>query len=341
MLYKVNFNHQFFYLICNIFKNKTIFISALDWGLGHATRCVPLIRQLMEHNVVILGVTKTTAFIFSEEFPQLTKVEIEPYNITYSSNFPLSLKLILNAPRIAAVIKKERQQLKRLIKEHHIDVVISDNRFGLSSKEVECIYITHQLQVKAGTLSRMADKIHHHYIKQFNSVWVPDYEKENDCLAGLLSRSKELENVRYIGPLSRLPHNSDVSERFDYLCLLSGPEPLRTDLESLLIEKANNTHKKICFVRGTKQHLATRTNANVCLVDMPDALKLSQLIRGANTVICRSGYSTLMDLHHLNQKNCILIPTPGQGEQVYLANYWAHKFGAEVMLQKELKAFTF
>ena len=157
-------------------KNKTIFISALDWGLGHATRCVPLIKQLMQDNVMILGVTPITALIFNEEFPCLKKVNVEPYNIRYSNTTPLSARLLLDASRILRVVKKERLQLQKIIKEYQIDVVISDNRFGMYEKSVHCIYITHQLNIQAGLFSEIANKVHHHFIKQFNEVWIPDFE---------------------------------------------------------------------------------------------------------------------------------------------------------------------
>jgi uncharacterized protein (TIGR00661 family) len=339
--YKVKFNRQIFYLICNIFKNKTIFISALDWGLGHATRGVPLIKQLMLNNVVILGVTKTTALIYNEEFPTLKKIEIEPYSISYSKTWPLSIKLLFDSTRILGVIKKEKHQLEQIIKEYQIGVVISDNRFGLYNKDVECIYITHQLNIQAGIFSFIANKIHHHYIRQFDKVWVPDFEEENECLAGKLSRNISLKNVIYIGPLSRLQKADRVEVEFDYLYLLSGPEPLRTELEEALVKTANLTDKKICLVRGTKQVLTLSTNKNITITDMPTALQLSQLINNSKMVVSRSGYSTLMDLHHLQKTDCILIPTPGQEEQVYLANYWRQKFGSKVIQQKVLESFKF
>ncbi len=290
--------------------------------------------------MVILGVTKTTVLIFNEEFPTFKKIDIEPYNISYSQAFPLSIKLLFEAPRILGVIKKEQQQLAKIIKEHQIDVVISDNRFGLSNKNVECIYMTHQLNIEAGVFSFIANKIHHYFIKQFNSVWIPDYEDEENCLAGKLSASSSLKNVTYLGPLSRLKKVDEIKAEYEYLCLLSGPEPLRAELEIILIEKANLSNKKIAIVRGSKQILNSTLNDNIALIDMPDALHLSQLISNSKTIVCRSGYSTLMDLHHLQNTNCILIPTPGQHEQVYLANYWEQKFGAKVINQKDLASLS-
>jgi UDP-N-acetylglucosamine:LPS N-acetylglucosamine transferase len=289
---------------------------------------------------VILGVTKTTSLIFKDEFTTLKKIDIEPYNITYSKKLPLSIKLLFDAPRILGVIKKEQQQLAKIIKEHQIDVVISDNRFGLNNKNVECIYMTHQLNIQAGIFSVIANKVHHHYIKQFNSVWIPDFEDEKICLAGKLSRNTSLKNVIYLGPLSRLQKVDEFKSEYDYLCLLSGPEPLRADLEKRLIKKANLSNKKIAIVRGSKQILNCSINDNITLVDLPNALLLSQLISNSKTIVCRSGYSTLMDLHHLQTTNFILIPTPGQYEQFYLANYWKKKFGAKVIQQNDLPNFS-
>lgn len=295
----------------------------------------------MVDNVVTLGVTKTTELIFNDEFPLLKKIHIEPYDIKYSKTLPLTIKLLMEAPRILKVIKKEKQQLEHIIKEHHIDVVISDNRFGLSSKNAECIYITHQLHIQAGLFSGISNKIHHSYMKEFDSVWIPDFENEKDCLAGKLSRNTLFKNVKYIGALSRLVFCNKEEQKYDYLCLLSGPEPLRTKLEEQLIKRANLSDKKICIVRGTTKKLKSFTNKNVTVFDLPNAKELGQLIVNSTIVVCRSGYSTLMDLHHLQKTNCILVPTPGQDEQEYLAMYWEQKFAAKVIQQKDLSEFLF
>jgi UDP-N-acetylglucosamine:LPS N-acetylglucosamine transferase len=294
----------------------------------------------MTDNVVVLGVTKTTSLIFDEEFPQLKKVEVIPYNIKYSKALPVAVKLLLDAPRIFNVIKSERKQLEQIIKDCNINVVISDNRFGMSSKNVDSIYITHQLNIQAGLFSVIANKIHHHYIKQFNTVWVPDFEEESSCLSGKLAHHSSIKNVKYLGPLSRLSIPTSKHNGFDYLCILSGPEPLRTELERVLIEKANKSDKSICIVRGTNKESKSFANKNVTIVNTPNAAELSQWIIDAKTIVCRSGYSTLMDLHHLKKQNCVLIPTPGQEEQEYLANYWSGKSGFKVIHEKDLKTFV-
>lgn len=295
----------------------------------------------MTDNVVVLGVTKTTSLIFDEEFPELQKVEVIPYDIKYSKALPVAVKLLLDAPRILNVIKQERKQLEHIIIDYKINVVISDNRFGLSTKNVESIYITHQLNVQAGIFSGIANKIHHYYIKQFNTIWVPDFEDQTTSLSGNLSHFHSLKNVTYINPLSRLSKDIPTGDKFDYLCLLSGPEPLRSELERTLIDKANQSDKSICIVRGTNKELRSFLNKNVNTINTPSANELSRLITNSKTIVCRSGYSTLMDLHHLNKHNCILIPTPGQEEQEYLAKFWSTKSGFIIIHEKELKSFRF
>ena len=321
-----------------MFKNKTIFISALDWGLGHATRCVPIIRQLQTNNTVIIGTTPLTHLIFDEEFPELHKIDIVPYNIKYSNKISIIAKLLLNAPRLLKVIKTEHQQLAEIIKKHKVDVVISDNRLGLYNTKIESIYITHQVNLQAGILSKVGNFIHHSYIKKFNQLWIPDFEDPQFALAGKLSAKGKLENVKYIGPLSRLSSSENTNTHFEYLFLLSGPEPYRTDLENALLKIASKSTKPICLVRGTTNNLTTKIPANIKVFDLPKASVLSELIVNSETIICRSGYSTLMDLNKLNKKKLILIPTPTQTEQEYLGKYWQEKFLAQYLNQTEINA---
>lgn len=293
----------------------------------------------MKDNTVVLGVTKTTSLIFDEEFPELKKAEIVPYDISYSNHLPLALKLALDSGRILGVIKKEKQQLQELVKTHGIDVVISDNRFGLSHPDIESVYLSHQLNIQAGLLSGIANSIHRHYIRQFNRLWVPDHQGK-ESLAGKLSAKGKFNHAEYLGPLSRLQLPETGIKPFDYLCLLSGPEPQRSVLENTLLKNAAGD-KTIVLVRGSRKSVEVPVPGNVRLVDLPDAKELALLIQAADTVICRSGYSTLMDLHVLQKKKLVLIPTPGQTEQLYLAAYWREKYGARVLGQHDAGRFRF
>lgn len=320
-------------------SNKTIFISPLDWGLGHATRCVPIIKELSANNKVIIGTSALNRSFFDNYFPQLQKINLPSYNIRYSKNLPVWLKILLQWPKINAVINEEKKILEQIIVEHKIDLVISDNRFGLHNKNVESIFITHQLNVQSPLFLGLANKKNKEYIHQFNKVWVPDHKNENKRLSGQLSNSEDIKiPVEYIGPKSALNEieiNSSGEEKCDLLILLSGVEPQRSVLENKLLEKFKNSSKKIILVRGSNNEF-NGVNKNIHVFNFAFDGELKKLILGAETVICRSGYSTLMDLYLLNKKKIILIPTPGQTEQEYLAEYWKEKFGALTFSQNNL-----
>ncbi len=323
-----------------IFEGRTIFVAPLDWGLGHATRCAPLIRQLMQRNVVLLGVTPLTKPVFDQEFPSLQQIELPPYDVSYSAKVPLWLKILFDSPRIMRTVRREHRLLQQIVAAHHIDVVISDNRFGLYHRGVHSVFITHQLYVKAPVFVWLANKINKHYINRFSEVWVPDFADQAQSLSGDLShRHPPLHpRISYIGPQSRL---RDIGVEFppqtyDYLLLLSGPEPQRTLLENMLAEKCAASGKRFALVRGGNR-ATFKNRAGMDVFDFPDATTLKRLVLSSHTVICRSGYSTLMDMHALGKNTLLLIPTPGQTEQEYLAEYWYQHFGTAVCLQSHVK----
>jgi predicted glycosyltransferase len=326
------------YLGVGIFlvNNKTIFISPIDWGLGHASRCVPIIHELKKNNKVCIGVTESNAFLFDFYFPDLKKVILPSYSIRYSSVLSLWLKLLIQWPKIKRVIKREHLALQTIISEQQIDLVISDNRFGLYSEKVRSIFITHQLNLKTPFFSGIANKLNRNYIHRFNEVWVPDFEEVKSRLAGDLSNSEDIHlPVKYIGPQSALTISTTQTpqNKFDYLILLSGVEPQRTIMENQCLAVFEKANGKVVLVRGTK-YAKIISSENVVVKNFAFGDELKDLVVNAQTVICRSGYSTLMDLCLLNKKKMILIPTPGQTEQEYLANYWKTNFGATVFEQK-------
>ncbi len=327
-----------------IIKNKIIFISPLDWGMGHATRCVPIIELLRKHNHLILGVTALNVDYFNYHFPQLEKVDMPSYGIKYTRRIPIVLKVLLQLPRIFYVIKKEKRILDSIISLNRINLVISDNRYGCYSKQIESIFITHQLNLQLPFFSAWVNKLHHKFIRRFHEIWVPDFKNVEDRLSGKLSEDfPEIKNrVTYIEPLSAL-QNLDLPEqpnKIPLLILLSGPEPQRSILESNLLLNKSLQHKQVVLVRG-----CSKTNKNLkegfIVFDFVFGKKLAELIAQADRVVCRSGYSTLMDLHLLRKKNLVLIPTPGQTEQEYLANFWQKKFQANLCLQSQAKNFEF
>ncbi len=318
----------------SVFRNKAILVAPLDWGIGHATRCVPLIKQLLQdNNRVILGVTPLTLKILSAEFPHLERVELPSYQIRYSKFLPVWFKLLFQLPRINRVMEEERALLNQLVLQKRVEVVISDNRYGLYHKNIHSVVICHQINLQAPLLKNYAAKKNLTYLKCFNEVWVPDYEDHNLRLAGSLSENVYNLPVLYVGPLSRLQIVSSKKE-YDILFLLSGPEPSQT----LLLRKI----KKLCEdsfnykIALISERKLPDFPENVSVFNLPEANKLAQIICNSDRVVCRSGYSTLMDMHVLQKENLILIPTKGQTEQEYLARYWKEHYHALVLKENEL-----
>ena len=324
-------------------SGKTIFISPLDWGFGHSTRCVPIISNLLKTNKVIIGVTDVNKQFFDLYFPDIQKINVPSYGIKYSKLLPVWLKILFQFSKIKSVIRQEQKLLEKIVIENSIDVVISDNRFGLFNKQTENIFITHQIKIVAPFFSGYATKFNLNYIHNFSRVWVPDHKNQSERLSGNLSDSDAVSiPVEYIGPQSALSiFDLDIAtiDRSDYLILLSGVEPQRTILENSLIDKFKFSNKKITLVRGSDTEVKIE-NKNIQVINFAYGAELKKLILSAETIICRSGYSTLMDLNFLKKEKLILVPTPGQTEQKYLAQYWKEKFNAKVYLQDQLTQIT-
>ncbi len=324
-------------------SGKTIFISPLDWGFGHSTRCVPIISNLLKTNKVIVGVTDVNKQFFDLYFPDIQKINVPSYGIKYSKLLPVWLKILFQFSKIKSVIRQEQKLLEKIVIENSIDVVISDNRFGLFNKQTENIFITHQIKIVAPFFSGYATKFNLNYIHNFSRVWVPDHKNRSERLSGNLSDSTAVNiPVEYIGPQSALSiFDLDIAtiDRSDYLILLSGVEPQRTILENSLIDKFKFSNKKITLVRGSDTEVKIE-NKNISVINFAYGAELKKLILSAETIICRSGYSTLMDLNFLKKEKLILVPTPGQTEQKYLAQYWKEKFNAKVYLQDQLTQIT-
>lgn len=325
-------------------KNKIIFIAPIDWGMGHASRCVSIINTLLHQNKIIIGITHLNRNYFNQHFPDLQKIELPSYSIRYSSVIPVWIIILMQSKKIKSIIKKERSLTTEIIKKHNINLIISDNRFGLTQKNTESIFITHQLNLKTPIFSFFANKLNRRYIHQFNEVWVPDAKNKNERLSGQLSDSKNIKiPVKYIGAQSALKDLEIISSqqpKYDILILLSGIEPQRKILENKLASVFKNSAKKIILVRGSDQSF-NFDFGNINVINFAFGNQLKNLIINCETIICRSGYSTLMDLKLIDKKKIILIPTPGQTEQEYLAKYWEEKFNAKVCLQSQINYYNF
>jgi len=309
---------------------KRVLVAPLDWGLGHTTRCIPIIQELLHQDfIVLLTAEGDSAHLLRKEFPSLTILSLKGYKISYSkTKFFFKVKLFSQIPKILKAIKQEHTWLNQIIKEHKIDIVVSDNRYGLYNINIKSIFITHQLAIETGNAftNWLVQKLNYRQINKFDQCWIPDNEVPFD-LAGKLSHPKEIPIVptKYIGILSRVKKET-AEKNIDLLVLISGPEPQRTALENMMLLQMKKVSFKMVLVRGLPGVANKLINENTALqiYDHLPAIELSRLIQSSKIVIARSGYSTIMDLIAL-QQTAVLIPTPGQTEQEYLAEYLAAK----------------
>ena len=303
-----------------------VLIAPLDWGLGHATRCIPIILSLLEHGCEVIVATEgAPKQLLQQEFPDLVFAELKGYRVRYSrKKFWLPAKLLMQFPKILLQIYAENRWLKKMAAQYKIDAVISDNRFGMYHAVIPSVYITHQLMIKTGNpfSEKIAQKLHYHFIKKFTECWVPDWAGEIN-LAGNLSHPSVLPTtpVKYTGPLSRLEKTTE-DIKYDCCILISGPEPQRSLFEEIIFRDLENYNGKAIVIRGLPQD-SLDIKVKIHLVEIKNhlpAAELSKVLQQSNFIICRSGYSTIMDLVML-QRNATLVPTPGQTEQEYLAAY--------------------
>ncbi len=300
--------------------NKKVLVAPLNWGLGHATRCIPIINALLAEGLEpVIASDGVALSLLKKEFPMLLTKELPSYNIEYSkkgSNF--KLKMLLNSPKIAHAISAEKKAIKKIIEQEKFCGIISDNRMGVRHKSIPSVFITHQLTVLSGKTTSISTKLHNKYIKKFDVCWVPDMADDPNLSGELGHPRKNSIPVTYLGPLSRFEYQI-VPKKYDIMVLLSGPEPQRTLLEQKLFYEFEQSDKRIVFVRGLiEETQQTFVKNNITIHNYLAGKDLEDTINSSNLIISRSGYTTVMDLAKLKKK-AFFIPTPGQFEQEYLA----------------------
>ena len=301
-------------------SKKRILVAPLDWGLGHASRCVPIAKTLEKEGYeVVFAASGRPLELLIQEFPKNDFIKLEGYNISYPKNGQMALSMLSQLYKIWKGIRQEHKQLQQIIDDYNIDGVISDNRYGLYSKKVPCVFVTHQLQIQSPILSETLQKINFNYIQKFDECWVPDHKGEHNLSGDLGQDNVKSIKTKYIGPLSRFQkHNSEI--KYDLLVLLSGPEPQRTFLEQKLLNELEYFNGSVLFVKGLIETTQKKqNNNNITIYNYMASGELEEAINKSEIVLSRSGYTTIMDLAKL-EKKAFFIPTPGQFEQEYLAN---------------------
>lgn len=317
---------------------KNILVAPLNWGLGHATRCIPIIKALLDNGFTpVLASDGESLMLLKKEFPELTHISLPSYKISYSKKGQyFKLKMLFNFSRIFKAIIQEKKALNNILKEHQIKGIISDNRFGLHHTDIPSVFITHQLNVLSGKTTKISSKIHQQLIKKFDICWVPDTNTSTN-LSGKMGHLEKKSNLKvvYIGPLSRFKKTTSKI-KYDFMILLSGPEPQRAMLETKLISIFKNTEEKVLFVKGKiSDKQETFTIGPITFYNYMTSKELEIAINESELIIARSGYTTIMDLVKL-EKKAFFIPTPGQTEQEYLAKRLEHLRLAPYANQKEL-----
>lgn len=328
---------------------KKLLVAPLDWGLGHATRCIPIIKALLNQGCdVWLAGEGQQEVLLRKEFPGLPFLPLKGYRVSYAAS-GIPGKILLQVPKILRAIKEENKWLDVQVNKYGFDFVIADNRYGLHHKNVHSIFITHQLCIKS-PFGKWSEKLlqqwNYKLINRFNECWVPDLpagtasEESENNLAGDLSHPEILPAlpVKYIGPLSRFSSFAPLGERGNkdhLLIIISGPEPQRSLFENIIVNQIAHYPGTATVVRGlpSAKSIIPSTNS-IQFYNHLTAELMNEEMAKAEFVISRCGYSTVMDIAAMKKKS-ILIPTPGQTEQEYIAAHLIKKRFACCISQKE------
>jgi hypothetical protein len=306
---------------------KKILIAPLDWGLGHTTRCIPVIRHLVNSgHYVSVACNDTQSAFLKKSFPDMEFITLDGYNMRYSkSGKTFFFTFLWQLPKLLRRIRQEHKWLSGQIAKSRFDGIISDNRYGLFHPHVPAAIITHQLQVQTGlgaTINNRLLRLHYKYLNRFGETWVPDVAGHPN-LSGELGHPRVLPSrVHYLGLLSRLAiQDCRQGDGDSLMILLSGPEPQRSILSGILWQQVQEYKGKVVFVEGSNNAAQPAIiPQHIHYYKQIGDKTLLPLLRDSAMIICRSGYSTLMDIVALNKK-AIIIPTPAQTEQEYLGTY--------------------
>lgn len=293
----------------NIFS-KRILISPLDWGMGHTARCVSIIRQLIgQKNTIYFAGNEAQCSFMKREFPQIQVEFIDGYNVTLDSKKSSYLQMINQLIKIKKSIKAEHLFVEKFVSQEKIDVVISDNRYGFFSEKTKNIFLAHQLNLQLPFLSKFVNSQLKSRIEKFDCIWIPDSKSEPVC--GDLTNAKFDIPKIVIGHLCRF-ENIPAPIKYEYLGIVSGPEPERSRFANVLAEFLAKKNQKAALV-GAKV-----IDQDIHCIENPSTIELQELINSSSYIVSRAGYTTIMEMLVL-KKNAILIPTPNQFEQEYLA----------------------
>jgi len=306
---------------------KTVLITPLNWGLGHATRMVPVIEHLVQRNArVLVAADKRPLEFLKLRFPHIEFIRFPGYEPRYPNNSMIAIHIALSLPLMWQHSRKAHRLLQEIVAEYKVDIVISDNRFECYSAHTYNVFISHQLQIQTKGWQHIfkpfINKLNYSYIKRYDELWIPDVKDAEKNLSGKLSHVSKfpVSNYHFIGPLSRFESNYGKiqHDNIDLLVILSGPEPQRSILADLITKQVYKSQLKTTIIQGKPEENKTTREENITFISHADDTHMAMLIQSAEMIISRPGYTTIMDLCMFGKK-AIFIPTPGQTEQAYLA----------------------
>lgn len=296
-----------------------VLLAVLDWGLGHATRCVPVVHALSEKGaeVVLAGSGRSLDYL-KGRFPEVEAFEIPDREVRYN---PRGAAAAIWRRAFAQPILNDRQRkfLSEEARYRRVTHIISDNVYGAYSPVLPSVLITHQLGPKAPAMQGMAHRILARWMNRFDAVWIPD-EEGDDSLSGDLAFNRHYEGeVEWIGRLSRFGRGREALCNISATALLSGPEPQRSIFEERVVEVFRDIPGRKVVIRGRTDLPKPDWGEDIECMDFADGVDLRNVLRRSSVVLSRSGFSTLCDLMALGCRACV-VPTPGQSEQEYLAD---------------------
>ncbi len=304
-----------------------ILFAVASWGLGHATRDLPLIQRLLNcgHDVTIVSTDRALALLKHELGDRCSFLEWPDLPLTLSKSAPLFYaKFTLSLPLALRAIVAEHRALDELLSSRRFDRVVSDSRFGIRSDKVSSFQVSHGLRFIAPRRNRLVEigmeYIYHRCFGRQARFVVPDFASNG--LSGALSHGLRFvspQRVSYIGILSGI-NQVETDHNIDCYVSISGPEPQRTILQDIVLKQVNDVPGRVVVSLG-KPEDAGRSwrQGSVEVHSYVNRIQQQVLMNRSRLIVSRSGYTTMMELAELG-KTALLIPTPGQTEQEYLAD---------------------
>lgn len=310
-----------------------ILISPLAWGLGHATRDIPIIKELEKHgHKVTIATSRGALELLKKECPNCKFIKFDDYPIPYSSTSYFLPKFFAYTPLMLKALAEEHKNTLKMTSNNEYDIIISDSRLGVYSKKIPSFFISHQLRFSMPDylkpLEEASQYIYKYFLNNFERVIIPSNPSGVDCLSGKLcgsTREAVNKKVYYAGILSSA-YKVKVSEDLDFLIIISGPEPQRTKLEEIILSKVRNLPgKKVVLLGRPGDNFEKKLDENTIVKSYAGGEEKMILMNRAKFIITRSGYTTMMDIAELDKKHGFFIPTPSQTEQEYLSEYYEKK----------------